>query len=115
MPSTFWVSVAAFVLSGLAFFMSRKDKQSEKSALVLERHEEQLERVGNKVQENEREIDRLRGRISELEKENVGLRDENMRLMRIVLNCPSPNCPVLPDERTQPGRWDGLERRKRPR
>jgi hypothetical protein len=116
MPLSTAISLASCAVAVLSLVFARRDRQSAKSSEALRAHQDEMDRLGRKIESNERDINGLRLRIVELEKENRELRDENMRLMKIVINCPAPNCPVISlprDLRQTPDGYRGVNRRAR--
>jgi hypothetical protein len=89
MPLGTVIALGALGVSGLALILSRRDVQSQKTKTALTD---------------------LNRRVEFLEGENERLRNENLRLMHALFNCPTEDCPML-----HPNGRGGIERRGMPR
>jgi cell division protein FtsB len=87
MPLGTVIALGALVISGLALGLSRRDVQSQKTKTALAD---------------------LNKRVEFLEDENERLRNENLRLMHALFNCPTEDCPML-----RPNGRGGIERREK--
>lgn len=103
MPIHTVISLLSVAVATAALVFSRRDSQSKKSR-------EELADLRQKIEDNERKIRELEDRIKTLAEERDSLQNENVRLMRAIMNCPTEDCPVLPK---RPG--GGIERRRNPR
>lgn len=105
-----WISIAAVGVAVVSLVFSRRDAQSQKTVREMDELRKRIEASEREIERNQGEIRGLRERIRSLEAEKVDLENENVRLMRAIINCPTDDCPVLP---RRPG---GLpERRRGPR